>query len=122
MPRDRHHAVISVGTAACLLFAAVASAIVDTHGEAPAYALSSSAVFYLERFLAILAGSYLVLAIAVRGLLRGELPSAISKEGVSWPEAASDTDNAVAALQEQIDKVEFDLEELSERVVLRDLP
>ena len=52
MPRDRDHAVISVGTAACLLFAAVASAIVDTHGEAPAYALSSSAVFYLERFLA----------------------------------------------------------------------
>ena len=121
--RDRQHVVVSIGTTACLFFAAVASAIVGSHGEAPAYALSSSVVFYLERFVATLSGSYLVLAVAVRGLIRGELPSAISKEGVTWPEgAAGGTDDAIAALQAQIDKIEFDLQELSERVVLRRLP
>ena len=51
------------------------------------------------------------------------MPSAISKEGVTWPEgAAGGTDDAIAALQAQIDKIEFDLQELSERVVLRRLP
>jgi hypothetical protein len=44
---SRHHqrVVVSLGTAACLLFAAVTSAVVGSYEEAPAYALSSSVVF-----------------------------------------------------------------------------
>jgi hypothetical protein len=114
--------LVSIGTAACLLFATVASALVGSHREAPAYALSSSVIFYLERFLATLAGSYLVLAVVVRGLTCGELPTGISREGMTWPEsAASGADDAIAALQAQIDRIEFDVEELSERAVLHDL-
>lgn len=122
---SRHHqrVVVSLGTAACLLFASLSSALVGSHREAPVYALSSSVVFYLERFLATLAGSYLVLAVVVRGLIRGELPTAISRDGVIWSEdAARGTDDALAALQAQVDKIEFDVEELSERALLHDLP
>jgi hypothetical protein len=115
--------IVSIGTAACLLFATIASALVGSHREAPAYALSSSVVFYLERFLATLAGSYVVLAVVVRGLICGELPTGISREGVTWPEsAASGTDDAIAALQAQMDKIEFDVQELSRRVAVRHLP
>jgi hypothetical protein len=99
----------------------MASALVGAHREAPAYALSSSVVFYLERFLATFAGSYLVLAVLVRGLIGGELPTGISKEGMSWPESKATAD-AIAALQAQMDKIEFDVQELSRRVAVRRLP
>jgi hypothetical protein len=122
---SRHHqrVFVSVGTAACLVFAALASALVGSHGEAPAYALFSSVVSISSGFLATLGGSYLVLAVVVRGVIRGELPSTISKEGVTWAEtAASGTDDAIAALQAQVDKIGFDVQELSRRVAVRYLP
>jgi len=78
--RDRQRVVVSIGTAACLLFATVASTLVGSPREAPAYALSSSVVFYLERFRVTLAASYLVLVVVVRGLIYGELPTRISRE------------------------------------------
>ena len=89
MSRACRRTIVSIGTAACLLFAAVTSALVGSYREAPAYALSTSVVFYLERFLATLAGSCVVLAVVVRGLISGELPTEIPREGMTWPESAA---------------------------------
>jgi len=111
--------VVSVGTGACLLFATVASALAGSHGEVPAYALYSSVVFYLERCLAVFLLTYVPLAVVVRSVIGGELPSAISKEGLTWSEEVSGaTKEAIESLRAQFETLEHDVHELAERAAL----
>jgi hypothetical protein len=83
--------LVSVGTTVCGVFAVVAPGL-ESGREAPSYALSNSVVFYLERSLATLLILYVVLAIVIRSVIRGELPSVISKEGLTWPDDVSRLD------------------------------
>jgi hypothetical protein len=117
--RSRQRVVVSVGTTICLAFAAFAPALLDYRREAPAYALSSSVVLYLERSISTFLISYFFLAVLVRSVLGGELPSAISKEGLAWPdEVSAATKEAVEALHGQFEILEHDLNELAEHVAL----
>jgi hypothetical protein len=60
--------------------------------------------------------SYFFLAVLVRSVIGGELPSAISKEGLIWPdEVSAATKEAVEALHGQFEILEHDLNELTER-------
>jgi len=100
----------------------VASTFTGSPSEAPAYALSSGVVFYLERFFATFILSYALLAIMVRSLMHGELPAAITKEGLTWPDEAVSgaMKRAIARLQAQLDELEQDMKEIAEHVVLED--
>jgi hypothetical protein len=121
----QHRVLVSIGTTICLVFAATAPALLEAQRAAPpAYALSSSVVFYLERFLATFLITYVVLAIAIRSVLRGELPSAISREGLTWPDEMSAAARAaLETLQTQFEILEHDLNELADHVALsRRLP
>jgi hypothetical protein len=119
---QRHRrALVSIGSTICLVFAALAPALLDGQREPPAYALSSSVVFYLERSLATFLISYIVLSIVVRSVILSELPSAISKEGLTWPdEMSAATKAALETLQTQFEILEHDLDELAEHVALGD--
>ena len=118
--RQRQRALVSIGTAACLVFATVAPVVLGPAREPPAYALSSSVVFYLERALATFLLSYVLLAVVVRSAIRGELPSAISREGLTWPdEVSSATKEALEALKTEFEILEHDVHEIAERAVLR---
>jgi hypothetical protein len=65
-----------------------------------------------------------VLAIVVRSVVRGEPPSAISREGLIWPDEMSvATRAALETLQTQFELLEHDLNELADHVALsRRLP
>ena len=124
MPRHHQRAVVSIGTAACLVFATVAPVLFEPPSEPPAYAFSSTVIFYLERSFVAFFLSYVLLAVVVRGVIGGELPSAISKEGLTWSDEVSGaTKEALESLRRQFEILEHDVEELAERAVLdRRLP
>jgi hypothetical protein len=120
MPRDRHRAIVSVGTTIALLLAAATALILRSHREPPPFALYSNVVFYLERFFATFVMLYAVLAVTVRTVIHGELPSAITKEGLTWPDEASHVaTQAIAKLQAQLSTLEEDVKEIAEHVVLK---
>ena len=102
----------------CGAFAAVAPAL-EPRPEAPSYALSNTVVFYLERSLATLLILYVGLAIVIRSVIRGELPSVISREGLTWPDDVSATKEALETLQAQVETLQHDVNEIAERAVLR---
>ena len=117
--RRRQRALVSIGTAACLVFAAVAPALLAPQREPPGYALSNSVVFYLEQCLATFLISYVVLAIVVRSVIGGELPSAISKEGLTWSDDVSAaTREALETLQTQFEILERDVRQLAKQMVV----
>jgi hypothetical protein len=82
--RRHQRALVSIGTTICVVFAAAAPLVPGSHREPPGYALESSVVLYLERLLAAFLISYVVFVIIVRSLIRGELPSTMSREGLTW--------------------------------------
>jgi hypothetical protein len=97
----------------------VASALLAPQREPPGYALSSSVVFYLEQWLATFLISYVVLAIVVRSVIGGELPSAISKEGLTWSDDVSAaTREALETLQTQFEILERDVKQLAKQMVV----
>jgi hypothetical protein len=111
--------LVSLGTTSCLVFSAVAPVLLDPQQKPPGYALSSSVVFYLERCLATFLISYVVLAIVVRSVIGGELPSAISKEGLTWSDDASAaTREALETLQAQFEILERDVRQLAKQMVV----
>lgn len=79
----------------------------------PDVALSSTALFHVERAAALLAVYMFVLVVLVRAW-RGELPSEMSSQGIKYatstPEVSSDAIQvlsvAVDALQARIDRIE----------------
>jgi hypothetical protein len=53
-------------------------------------------------------------------VIHGELPSAITKEGLTWPDEASHVaTQAIAKLQAQLSILEEDVKEIAEHVVLK---
>jgi outer membrane murein-binding lipoprotein Lpp len=107
--------VVRIGTAACFVFSFIAAGLVSV----PDIKLGSGFVYYLERFGIFLAGSFVVFTIFVWGVVRGRVPSEISRDGLKWDELADATDDAVENLQAQLDQLANDLNELANRAVLR---
>jgi hypothetical protein len=72
----------------------------------PAIALGSGAIYYLERFFVLLVGSFIVFTIFFWGVIRGKVPSELSRQGLKWPEEVTSTTNeAIDGLQTQISRL-----------------
>ena len=65
---------------------------------------------YLERVLAVFAVLLFLLVFLYRGLLRGELPKAISERGAEWQDVLADaaeiSDERLDAISERLDALE----------------
>ena len=85
--------------------------------QPPSWALRSSLVYLLEVVLATVGALYALLTVAIHTVLRGAIPTAISREGFTWAqELTKDTDEAIAILEEQVKSFEADLTRLTDQV------
>jgi hypothetical protein len=77
------------------------------------------ATYVLELMLATVGASYALLAVAVHTIVRGAVPTTISKEGFTWTqELTKETEDAIAILRKQVRSLEADLTTLADQVAL----
>jgi hypothetical protein len=87
--------------------------------QPPSWALRSSVVYMLEHVLAVVGALYALLAVAIHTIVRGAVPTTISKAGFTWTqELPGQTDEAIAILQKQARSFEADLTALADQVAL----
>ena len=79
----------------------------------PAIAMGSTLLMYLERVIAVFFILSFLLVFLYHGLLRGELPKAISERGAEWQDVLEETADH---LQDQVLGLEAQLESLEETV------
>ena len=85
----------------------------------PSWALRSSMIYLLELILATVGASYALLTVAIHTVLRGAIPTAISKEGFTWAqELTEESKDGIAILRKQVRSLEADLTTLTDQVVL----
>jgi hypothetical protein len=83
----------------------------------PSWALRSSLIYALELVLATVGALYALLTVAIHTVVRGAIPTSISKEGFTWEQAfTSVADEAFAGVQEQLQSFEADLTELTAQI------
>jgi hypothetical protein len=81
--------------------------------QPPSWALRSSLVYTLELVLATVGALYALLTVAIHTVLRGTVPTTISREGFTWAQGVTETANErLANFREQIESFEADLTEL----------
>ena len=86
----------------------------------PGWTLHSPVVYVLALVLAVVVLLCVMLTLAVQTIVRGRVPTALSREGVVWPEDPTRTTRqALATLQGLVDQVVVDVAEIAERAVLR---
>jgi hypothetical protein len=84
----------------------------------PAWTLSSRFVYGLAVAAAVIVPFCLLLALAVQTVVRGSVPTAISREGLTWAEGvASNGGAAIVDLQRDVERLAADLDVLATRVV-----
>ena len=70
----------------------------------PSWALQSNLIYLLELVLATVGASYALLTVAVHTVLRGAIPTTISKEGFTWAqEVTKMTDEVIKKLDAAIE-------------------
>ena len=83
----------------------------------PSWALRSSLIYLLELVVATVAALYVLLTLAVHTILRGAVPTTISREGFTWAqEATKVASEELASLQEQLESLKVDLTERPEQI------
>src|SRR5438552_18834133 len=83
----------------------------------PSWALRSSLIYLLELVLATVGALYALLTVAIHTVLRGAVPTAISKQGFTWAqELTTETDKAVAILHHRVKSFDADLTTLADQV------
>ena len=92
MPANRPHPYWWVLLAACAAAAGL-TALTGTPSKLPNVALGSTALFHLERVVAFFAAFLLGFVVLTRAW-RGQLPSAISGQGVTYPSEAKEAAEA----------------------------
>jgi hypothetical protein len=106
-----------VGAATFVAGAAVAARATPPR-PLPGWALSSRFVFGLAVALAVIGPICLLLTLAVQTIVRGRVPTAISREGLTWSEeATANGEAALVDLQLEIDRLAADLANLATGVV-----
>jgi hypothetical protein len=117
-PRLERAAVRLAGVAMFALAATVAIHT-GTPEHPPSWALRSNLVYSLELALATVGVLYALLTVAIHTVLRGAIPTTISKEGFSWArDLTKETDEAIAILQKRVKSFEADLTALRDQVAL----
>jgi hypothetical protein len=86
----------------------------------PSWALRSSLVYSLELVLATVGAMYALLTVAIHTVVRGAVPTTISKEGFTWAqELTKMTDEVIASARDQLKSYEADLTEQAEQIAHR---
>jgi hypothetical protein len=87
---------------------------------APSWALRSSLIYLLELVLATVGASYALLTVAIHTVLRGAIPTSISKEGFTWAqEVTKMTDEVITSARGQLESYEADLTTRAEQIAHR---
>ena len=85
----------------------------------PSWALRSSLIYLLELVLATVGALYALLTVAIHTVLRGAIPTTISKEGFTWAqELTKESKDGIAILGKQVRSLEADLTTLTDQVAL----
>jgi hypothetical protein len=85
--------------------------------QPPSWALRSNLVYSLELVLATVGALYALLTVAIHTVLRGSIPTTISREGFTWAEGVTKgADEKFAKVQEQLKSFDADLTELRGRI------
>jgi hypothetical protein len=83
----------------------------------PGWALRSNLIYLLELVLATVAALYALVSVAIHTIVRGAIPTSISKEGFTWEqEVMRVADEAFTGVQEQLKSFETDLSDLAEQI------
>jgi hypothetical protein len=88
----------------------------------PGWALSSGLVYRAVLVLAVVVPLCALLTLAVQMIVRGRVPTAISREGLTWVAEASTGAVALAELQVEVDRLAADFDSLATRVVASERP
>jgi hypothetical protein len=90
-----------------------------TPRHVPSWALRSSLVYSLELVLATVGALYALLTVAIHTVLRGAIPTTISKEGFTWAHRfTKENEDTIAILGKKVRSLEADLTTLTEQVAL----
>jgi hypothetical protein len=88
--------------------------------QPPSWALRSSLIYLLELVLATVGALYALLTVAIHTVVRGAIPTTISKEGFTWAqEVTKAADEKLANLQKQAKSLREDLTERAEQIAPR---
>ena len=101
------------------MFALAATVAIRTGApsRAPSWALRSTLIYLLELVLATVGALYTLLTVAIHTVVRGAIPTSISKEGFTWEqEVTRATNEAITGVQEQLKSFETNLTDLAEQV------
>jgi hypothetical protein len=101
------------------MFALVVTAAIRTGApkDPPSWALRSSLIYLLELVLATVGALYALLTVAIHTVVRGAIPTTISKEGFTWAqEVTKMTDEAIARADDQLESYEADLTKRAEQI------
>ena len=112
-------AIVRVAGIAMFALAVTAAIRTGAPKDPPSWALRSSLIYLLELVLATVGASYTLLTMAIPTVLRGAIPTTISKEGFTWArDLATETDEAIAVLHQRVKSFEEDLTALRAQVAL----
>ena len=85
--------------------------------QPPSWALRSSLIYLLELVVATVGALYALLTVAIHTVLRGAIPTTISKEGFTWAQAVTkEAEEAIASTQEQLESFEVDLTKRGDQI------
>jgi hypothetical protein len=112
-------AVIRFAGAAMFALGVTVAIRTGTPKHPPSWALRNSVIYLLELVLATVGALYALLTVAIHTILRGAIPTTISKEGFTWAqELTKESKEAIAILQKQVRSFEADLTTLADQVAL----
>jgi hypothetical protein len=112
-------AVVRLAGIAMFTLAVTVAIRTDAPTHVPSWALHSSLVYSLELVLATVGALYALLTVAVHTIVRGAVPTTISKEGFTWAqEVTKAADEALASVREHLKSVEA-LTERADKVAPR---
>jgi hypothetical protein len=78
--------------------------------QVPSWALRSSLIYLLELVLATVGALYALLTVAVHAVLRGAVPTTITKEGFTWAQAVTkEAEEAIASAQAELESFDVRL-------------
>jgi hypothetical protein len=88
-----------------------------TPTHVPSWALRSSLVYSLELVLATVGALYALLTVAIHTVLRGSIPTTISKGGFTWAQAVTkEAEEVIASAQERLESFEADLTKRGDQI------
>jgi hypothetical protein len=113
-------AVVRLAGVAMFALAVTAAIRTGAPKDPPSWALRSSLIYLLELVLATVGASYALLTVAIHTVLRGAIPTTISKEGFTWAqEMTKMTDEVIASARDQLESYEADLTKQAEQIAHR---